>query len=53
MEKLTSSIFLDLIEHSILLLSTYPLLGDSSYSPKKYGDISSSSSIINLLSEVI
>jgi len=53
MEKLTSFIFLDLTEHSILLLSTYPLLGDASYSPKKHGDILGSSSIINLLSEAI
>jgi len=52
-EKLTFSTFLDLIKHSILLLSTYLLLGDPSYSPKEHGDIMGSSPIVNLLSEAI
>jgi len=51
-EKLTFFTFLGLMEHSILL-STYLLLGDLSYSPKKHGDIIGSSPIVNLLSEAI
>jgi len=52
-EKHQFFIFLDLMEHSTLLLLTYLLLGDSFYSLRIHGDISVSSSIANLHSETI